>query len=573
MSGSILITKKTGELIDTLRSIKFMFSREYASIKREIIEDLSEREITAPSHILGYHEALCFMQAYPDSRIIRNLVDSELEHFYLRIERFRDLYGDDDERIEDYGLVDTFIRYQYNYIMANWLVKNYGNDVEIDWDFYSENEKDPLSGLLNIFALYVENDGVDNEDLSTEDWIKGAVAANQTALQWILRKLDSLKAPFDIKQYLYDNAELMLKWHLGKSRAASTLAMSDRPVIYFQNRPMKKQRFDLRRAANSQIPAIRLLSEKEGKRIIETQILALLPRHRELYPVLYANPAEVYVTSPGRGLEIYMVGMKPENRMPLETNYSGLLIKNGVPIGYAISVLLFERCEIAINVFDTFRSGEASIIFNHFLKVFYHHFGGRAFIMRKWQVGHENEEGLKSGSFWFYYKLGFRPIDPEVGELAKIESAKISKDKSYRSDIRTLKRLALSDMLVDLRPKPRRPFKEMLVSDIGMAVTEHIARNYRSDSVRALRNSLKAVKSVLGIRNLNKWPVNERVAFERWCPMLTLIEDLNNWNMRDKRKLIEIIKAKADIKEKRFVGLMQKHAKFQESLLKIAQSE
>ena len=194
-------------------------------------------------------------------------------------------------------------------------------------------------------------------------------------------------------------------------------------------------------------------------------------------------------------------------------------------------------------------------------------------MMRKWQVGHENEEGLKSGSFWFYYKLGFRPIDPEVGELAKIESAKISKDKSYRSDIRTLKRLALSDMLVDLRPKPRRPFKEMLVSDIGMAVTEHIARNYRSDSVRALRNSLKAVKSALGIRNLNKWPVNEHVAFERWCPMLTLIEDLNNWNMRDKRKLIEIIKAKADIKEKRFVGLMQKHAKFQESLLKIAQSE
>jgi hypothetical protein len=222
------------------------------------------------------------------------------------------------------------------------------------------------------------------------------------------------------------------------------------------------------------------------------------------------------MTSPGRGLEIYMVGMKPENRMPLETNYSGLLIKNGVPIGYAISVLLFERCEIAINVFDTFRSGEASIIFNHFFRVFYHHFGGRAFLMRKWQVGHENEEGLQSGSFWFYYKLGFRAIDPNVNNLAKAEAAKIGKDNSYRSDIRTLKKLALSDLLVDLRPKPRRPFSELLVSDIGMAVTDDIARNFGGDGRRALRNSLKAVSSALGIRFPGKLAANELLAFERF---------------------------------------------------------
>ena len=399
MSIKLSKTKKTGELIDTLRRSKFLFSSEYASIKEEITGLLASREISSPSQILKYHESLCFIQAYPGNAKLRQLADSELARFHERIDRFRQIYSYDDERIEDYGLVDTFIRYQYNYIMANWLVKKYGNDIEIDWEYYADNEKDPLSGLLNIFALYIENDGIDNEDLTTEDWIKSAVAEDQTALRWLLRKLDSLKATFEVKQYLYDNAELMLRWELGKSRAASTLAMTERSVLYYQNRPMKKRHFDLRKTGRSKKPDIKLLSEKEGERVIETQILALLPRHRELYPVLYANPAEVYVTSPGRGLEIYMVGMRPESRMPLETNYSGLLIKNGVPIGYAISVLLFERCEIAINVFDTFRSGEASIIFNHFLQVFYHHFGGQAFLMRKWQVGHENEEGLQSGSF------------------------------------------------------------------------------------------------------------------------------------------------------------------------------
>src|SRR3989304_2951445 len=110
--------------------------------------------------------------------------------------------------------------------------------------------------------------------------------------------------------------------------------------------------------------------------------------------------------------------MRPLDRMPLEVNYSALLMKNGVPIGYGIAVLFFDQCEIAINVFDTFRSAEASVIFDHFFRVFYHHFGGRAFLMRRWQVGYENEEGLQSGSFWFYFKLGFRPIDPKTNALA-----------------------------------------------------------------------------------------------------------------------------------------------------------
>jgi hypothetical protein len=453
--------------------------------------------------------------------------------------------------------------------MSRWLVERYGNDIDIDWEYYAEDERDPISGLLNIFALYAENDGIDDEDLTTEEWVKAALGKGQTALYWLLKKLDNLQCSFDVKQYLYDNSELTLKWKVGESKAARTLAMTPRPVIYYQKAPMKKRRFDLRHMAKSEPPRLILLSEKAGSRIIETQIHALLPRHRELYPTLYANPSEVYRTSPGRGLEIYMVGMKPENRMPLETNYSGLLIKNGVPIGYAIAVLLFERCEIAINVFDTFRSGEASIIFNHFFKVFYHHFGGRAFIMRKWQLGHENEEGLQSGSFWFYYKLGFRSMVPDVREFAKSEADKLKRDKSYRCDIRTLKKLALSDMLVDLRSRPRKPFRELPIAGIGMAVTRMIARDFGGDSRKALKSSRKSVLSALGITDLGRWSEIQRLQFERLCPLLALIEDLSKWNKSEKRRLVEIIKSKGAGREKRYVALMQRHNKLQETLTKL----
>jgi hypothetical protein len=566
MKKKILIPRRANELIKLLGLSKFKFSSKEAGLKAEVVKTLSSRKLLNPSLLLKYHETLCFMQAYPDNREVRELADSELAKFEERVAYFGEIYGEDDERIEDLGLVDTAIRYPYNYLMSRWLVNRYGNDIDIDWEYYAEDERDPLSGLLNIFALYVENDGIDDEGLSTEEWVKAAQAEGSTALGWLVMKLERLEASFDVQQYLYDNSELMLKWKIGKSRAARTLAMTRRPVIYYQRTPMKKHRFDLRHIAKSKTPKIRLLSEKEGKRIIETQILALLPRHRELYPTSYANASEVYKTSPGRGLEIYMVGMKPQNRMPLETNYSGLLIKNGIPIGYAISVLLFERCEIAINVFDTFRSGEASIIFNHFFKVFYHHFGGRAFLMRKWQLGHENEEGLQSGSFWFYYKLGFRSIDPEVRNFAEIESKKIREDRSYRCDIKTLKRLALSDMLVDLRPKPREPFRELLVTDIGMAVTNMIASDFRGDSRKALRSFGKYVLSALGVTDYGQWSVNERLQFERLCPLLALIGDLPEWRKGEKNRLIEIIKAKGARREKRFVSLMQKHKRFREAL-------
>jgi hypothetical protein len=564
--------KSTGKLIRLLESLRFSFAADYSRQKAEIVKTLVPKEILSPSLILKYHDALCFMQAYPDNREIKNIADQELSSFSDRVAFFRDINGPNDERIDDLGMVDTFIRYPYNFIMSRWLLKRYGNDIDVDWEYYAEDERDPISGLLNIFALYIENDGIDDEDLSTEEWVKNALGGNQTSLRWLLTKFEVLQGSFDIQQYLYDGAELMLKWYLGNSRAASTLAKAERPVIHYQKRPMKKRRFDLRHISKSRSPQLKLLTKKQGQRIIETQILALLPRHRELYPTLYANPSEVYVTSPGRGLEIYMIGMHPENRMPLETNYSGLIIKNGVPIGYAISVLLFDQCEIAINVFDLFRSGEASVIFNQFFKVYYHHFGARAFLMRKWQVGHENEEGLQSGSFWFYYKLGFRSIIPEVEDLARKEASKIKTNKSYRSDLRTLKRLALSDLLVNLRSGSEEPFRELRAADIGMAVTRMIASDFGCDSQKALRSAGKFVISSLGITDYRRWSKNERQQFERLAPLLAVIKDLPEWSKKDKKILLRIIKSRAAIREKGFVQLMQRHKRLKDSLTAISKS-
>jgi len=62
-------------------------------------------------------------------------------------------------------------------------------------------------------------------------------------------------------------------------------------------------------------------------------------------------------------------------------------------------------------------------------------------------LGHENEEAIESGSFWFYYKLGFRPESPEAARLAERELQKIVARPGYRTSPATLRKLAASPVI------------------------------------------------------------------------------------------------------------------------------
>lgn len=553
--------------LELLARVRLEFTPPAAAEKRRIIETFKGMPISNARQLFEYHELLCFIQAYPDDPRIVALADGELARFSERVKKLwkkrPKVAG-----LDDTGIVDTKISYPYNLHMARWLLRHFGDAVEIDWDAYNEKDGDPVSGMLPLFALYMENDGIDDEDLGTTDWvIRGAGGRN--TLRWLVNQIDRLQIPDEFRQYMYDNAELRLSWQLGESKCARTLAKIPGREIYFQNDPIKKHRIDLRKSISLQPPELMLVPRDQGRDLIETQIRALLPRHRELYPATYANPAEVYITSPGRGLEVYIIGMEPEHRMPLESNYGALLIKNGVPIGYGISIIFFDRCEIAINIFDSFRSGEASSIFEHFVRVFYHHFGARNFLMRRWQVGFENDEGIKSGSYWFYYKLGFRSIAPSVDELAKSQWHKIRLDKNYRSDKKTLEKLALSDMHWSASGGGE-PYEELSVIKLGLAVTDTIAREFDGDRGQALSQSSRLVQKSLAVSSLD-WPPLERQQFERFAPMLYMTGDLAIWTDSEKNALIEIIKAKAAPTEIGYIGLLQKHRRLEAALRKIAQ--
>ena len=80
-----------------------------------------------------------------------------------------------------------------------------------------------------------------------------------------------------------------------------------------------------------------------------------------------------------------------------------------------------------------------------------HKFAGvTAFSLDPYQIGYENEEGIESGAFWFYRKLGFRPVRPEVLQLTLKEEEKLKTRKGYRTPAATLRKLAASPMIFEL---------------------------------------------------------------------------------------------------------------------------
>jgi hypothetical protein len=54
-----------------------------------------------------------------------------------------------------------------------------------------------------------------------------------------------------------------------------------------------------------------------------------------------------------------------------------------------------------------------------------HVFGTTSFSIDPYQLGKGNDEGLESGAWWFYAKLGFRPRDAATLRLAGDEQARV----------------------------------------------------------------------------------------------------------------------------------------------------
>ncbi len=562
-------TAATQTLLQALDVLKTTFTPDQIQARASILAALSDREILHPKEFLLYHDLLLFLRAYPDNQQMLDFTEQELQRFSERVKTYTKKSKDKSaEKLIDSGIVDTTLSHTFGYEVAQALHRWYPNTVEIDWNYYNE-EDDPLLGVLSQITAWNESDSLDNDpNISGQGWFEKA--GGKSPLHTLLQMFQSSPHSDLVKRSLYEGMDLYLKWSLNQCAASRTLRRIPNEELFFQTEPIKGRTKDLRNEFHHPATTMTLLPESEGiKRVRDIQEL-LAVRNRELFPLAGATPKEVYVVNAGRGLQFYIYGTHFNIRLPLEANFGAMLVRNGVPIGYGVAAVLLERVEIAINIFPAYRNGESSFAIEEYFRVFYHHFNSREFLVRAYQVGDDNDEALQSGSYWFYYKLGFRSVEPSVRKLAEIESKKIQTKKKYRTPLSTLKKLAKSDMFLTADPSHMASYKELSIVNLSYQVTRWMNEQADSDRQIGTQKAIDRLKETLPLPAMTNWTADEKEAVNRLAPLVASITDLEKWSAEERQQVAAVIKAKGSIKERDFVLLTTRHPRFQAALKELA---
>jgi hypothetical protein len=492
------------------------------------------------------HERLCFQRAYPRTLSERHRAERGLAKFEARVAPVR-------AELEDSGIAGTTYTYPYNDRMSRWLLATYGRAVTVDWDYYKRGKWDELAGVLSLLTGWAEMDGLDDEETGSWDWVRAARGrGTEGDLAWVFARLRSGGFPAELEHHLYESAELPLIWNLAGCRDSVTrLALPVRRL--FTSREILRERpADFAEAVQEEIGPLTIVAPSRAARYIRAARAALSLRAREFHVIVHANPRETYLTRCGRGLQIVTFGLPKPLRLPLEADYGCLLLRNGVPVGYAYGAVLFDRCDIGINIFPTYRDGESAYAFTKVTALFRRHFGSRVFIVRRYQVGHGNPEGIDAGSFWFYWRLGFRPVHPRVRRLGEAESRRLARRPGARSDRATLRRLARSDLVWHCDGYAPEGYHDYDVAAVGRAVTRLIERRHEGDRGAAEERSARRVARALGA---NRVP-------SKSAPIAALIPDLARWTAREKRRLAAALRAKFARRERGYVLALLRAGRF-----------
>ena len=562
-------------LLKQLARIAFDFSAAAARSKAALLRSLHSSEIMVADRLQTYHDLLCFVRAYPQDRIQLEFAESELRRFGDRIRLYKMRSRDHQaEKLENSGIAETTLIHPYSLDLATMLVKWYRGKLEIDWNNYDDNESGSISALLPLCVLWQENDILDNDlTLEARDWLTRArTGAKGTELATILNLLAHSRLPRAISRYLYESGDLPIRWQLGSATASRTLCRLPYRKPFYQTTALLGRTADLRAELRRPPAPLRRLSGSDAERYVRCVNETLAVRVRELFCITGANPGEVYVCEPGRSVQIAIFGSNPDIRLPLEANFGAMLVRNDLPIGYGVGAVLFDRVEIAINIFPAFRGGESAFVIEQFFKLFYHHFGSRVFLVRSRQMGDGDDEPIQSGAFWFYNKLGFRPVRAEIRALAERERTRIAADPEYRCSVRTLKRLSKSDVVMTANPEQMNDFTELSLVNLGYRVTNLVASKYDNNRDRATRESTWKMVSILRIAHPERWSADERIALERLSPLLSCIRDLPRWSRADKASLAQLIRAKGSDRERDFVLRSNRHPRFRDAIEELARA-
>jgi hypothetical protein len=539
-----------------LERSKDSFGGRHAAHKLGLLRRLARASLRSARQVERLHELLCFLRAYPDdARVL-----AQVEAMLARFDRRADLRAHR-TALAHSGIAGTDTGYPFFWPTALWLARRWPGLLRLDRSDTLAGEN--IARALPLLVTALEAAALKALALPGYEAIDRLRGRVPDAV-FLIERIAAMPGNAFTREAFYDDINPSCTLAAGADTPARTREKFAGVRIAWQTGPLRRNRPDLRRAIARAPRALRRLSPRDGHAAIELARGAMVARQRDLDAFAYGHADDAWFVDDGDGDSFVLNGVEPERRAPLAATYGGLILRSGVPVGYLQADLVGRSAALSFNTFETFRGGESAHLFARMLAMLHHVFGATSFTLDPYQLGSDNDEGIASGAWWFYFKLGFAPRAADARRIAQAELARIARNPRHRSSEATLRALARRHLYFELDPARALPLPPL--ARIGLAGAKLLDARAGTDRERALRECSRAALRRCGLKSLAGFTADERRAWERAAPFVLLLPGLGRWHVDERRALVDVFRAKGGRSEREFVRRLVAHVRLHDAL-------
>jgi len=544
--------------LSALERSKDCYGAGCAEAKLALLRRLASAELRSTRAVARLHELLCFLRAYPDDARVLAAVERLLGRFSGRAD-FRRARA----ALADSGIAGTPIRYRFFWPTLRWLARRWPDRIEIERGDSELAHR--LASALPLLLTWAEAAALKALDPPAFAALDRLRARGESDATFLARRIDAMPGDAFTREAFHDAIDIAYALKPGADTPARTRAKHAAAPMAYQRQPLRRARPDLREELARGYRALRMVSAREGGQLIELARGAMLTRARDLDAFAYGNARDVRLVDDGAGLGFVLIGVTPERRALLAATCGYLILRNGVPIGYGEAFVTGRSAAMTFNIFASFRGAEAGYSFARTLAIVRQVFGAECFSLDPYQLGKGNDEAIASGAWWFYYKLGFRPLTAEARRILRAELARRRTDPARHSDAATLRALAESQLCLDF-DRSRSPLLPPL-AELGLRVCDGLAARAGGERERVLAECSRECMQLTGVRSLRGFSAGERLAWARWSPLVVFaLPQLARWSQAERRELARVIRAKGGRDEREYIERFAAHRKLQRAL-------
>ncbi len=539
------------EITNKLKSLLFKFDDIHREEKIYLLHQLNSFFPIKSKEWKPTHQLLLTMLAYPDNKKILELALITLSNLLKQLEKKYALSSS----LSGTGFLQTAIECNFSYTKVKFLVKTFPHQVSIH---SASSSIDTQKSVLKLLLPTVEYSKIHLGEKDLKSRINEFSASSKlNDLEWLLNIIQQSSLDKKAQAFVYQQLGIFIHWKVfDKKDSVSFLRGASLPM-YFHSKPLDRTN-NFQEIIAQKLPQPVNLNLKERQQLIHSAKMTLTYLYRETEPFTNANEDDITLFDLGKGISIALFGSTIDKRYSLESYIGYLVLKNNIPASYGGGWIFGERSQFGINILEAFRGGESGLIICELLRVYHQYFGVTRFVVKPYQFGLKNTEALKTGAFWFYYKLGFRPEDSSLKELAYKEEQAKQLNPFYKSDLSTLKKYTKSNLVLKLSDTSYPNYDSELLSQ---KITTFINSHFHGNRNIAMDHCFNLLKEGLAI-SIKDWK-DEDIAYAKELSLLfCFYPDAKNWIKKHRKNVKLFIQLKSAITELPWIRHLQRFDAF-----------